>query len=140
MKTTYAAIDELYNYIVNVNPALKNAINGQIYKYERPIDSVKEDVVINALPIDNEQLQYGILNLNIFVKDIQQTINGKVNWFLNEEKIQQLAEIAQGMFVNDLWIGQYSFTIQQIVPGDDEEANVGIANFRIEYRSINVTV
>lgn len=137
MKTTYEAVDEVYARLQG--STLKAAINGNVYKYEeRPINSVKEDVVINALAIDNAQLQYGVLNVNVIVPDKEVQITEGVKQFVGQfSRLRQLAGIAATL-LTDFWSGNYHFDIQQQVNGFDEESKQHYVNFRIDYYSINV--
>lgn len=59
----------LYQLIASSN--LKQAISGDVYKFQRPVNSDKEDVVVNAITVDSEMVQSGVANVNIHVPSIQ---------------------------------------------------------------------
>ncbi|WP_160067601.1 hypothetical protein [Sphingobacterium bovisgrunnientis] len=62
------------------NSTLKTNISGAVRRYLRPTNSNNEDVTINVLnPIDFEQLQEGIFNVNVFVPnpEYSATVDGK---------------------------------------------------------------
>lgn len=68
----YSAIDQdeiLYTRIA-ASP-LAAAISGKVYRYQRPVDSNKEDIVINTITIDGEMIQRGVSNVNIHVPSIE---------------------------------------------------------------------
>lgn len=65
--------------IVNVlNQTIANSVlmsdaqkpNGSIYKDERPAGSLLEDLVVLALSFDREDVQQGVLKLNIYVPNL----------------------------------------------------------------------
>ncbi len=60
--------------------SLRTAISGSIRRYLRPTNSFREDITINVLEQDFDQLQSGILNINLFVPnpEYDATIDGKV--------------------------------------------------------------
>jgi len=69
-----------FGFSVIWNSPLKATITGAIRRYMRPTNSDKEDIVINALNLDFDQLQGGILNINLFVPNPEYsiTIDGKL--------------------------------------------------------------
>jgi len=71
MKTTAFAIDTIWK-LVNAS-ALKTALTGGIYKLQRPVNSAKEDVVINALPLTIDVPQRCDVNVNIYVPNLKLT-------------------------------------------------------------------
>lgn len=76
--TASEALDHLFSIIWNSN--LKTNISGDVRRYLRPTNSDKEDVTINLLnPVDFEQLQSGIFNINVFIPnpEYSKTIDGK---------------------------------------------------------------
>lgn len=64
--TAAEAQDHLFT--IAWNSTLKTNVSGTVRRYLRPTNSDKEDVTINILnPIDFEQLQKGVFNVNVFV-------------------------------------------------------------------------
>lgn len=75
MKTGLDMITDAY-MIINV-PEITDVITGDIYPLERPKNSDKEDIVINALPITSDQQQKGVFNINVHVPNLASLkING----------------------------------------------------------------
>lgn len=64
------AIDLIYDIVKDVS------VNGGVYKLRRPVDSNKEDLVINTLPLTNDLHQRGACNINIHVPNIKFDIKG----------------------------------------------------------------
>jgi hypothetical protein len=59
------------------------------------MNSDKEDVVINSLPINNSQMQSGVFNVNIHVPNLVLNINGNIDTTQpNHERIKQLTALA----------------------------------------------
>lgn len=78
MKTGLEMIYDCFS-ILDV-PEVRDIINGDIYFLERPKNSVLEDIVINALPITNDQLQKGVFNVNIHIPNLENVvINGEAD-------------------------------------------------------------
>lgn len=63
-----------FGFSVIWNSPLKATITGAIRRYLRPTNSDKEDIVINALNLDFDQLQGGVLNINLFVPNPEYSI------------------------------------------------------------------
>ena len=71
MKTTFDIIDKVFK-IVNVT-SVKTTIDGKVYRFARPLDSVLRDIVIFALPIAGgtyKDLQDCTVIINCFAKDL----------------------------------------------------------------------
>lgn len=65
-------------------------IGGALYKDQRPTNSDKEDIVISVLDGLNGEFQELILNVNIYVHDLDRD-NDKVE---NAPRIRQLSKLA----------------------------------------------
>lgn len=70
MKQSITAQEEVKQVLVNAG--VESLINGSIRLNMRKLGSVKEDVVINTLYWDGNQVQNGILNINIHVPNLIQ--------------------------------------------------------------------
>lgn len=137
MKTTFNLVDILWGKL-KASP-LATAINGGIYKYRRPINSRKEDVLINCLPVDNNQMQQAIANVNIHVPNQVHTLNGAVDDSQpNHVRLSELADLAIAA-LTDVWAEDYNFDVQQQILFSDDEANDHYINIRIEFNNINLS-
>lgn len=67
MKTTFESVDIIWKLL---NESLDGEITGGVYKYKRHFNSLKEDVIINSLPIVTEAVSECFLNVNCYVPDI----------------------------------------------------------------------
>ena len=144
--TSITALNMLYQHIsrsVLVTDAKKP--NGKLCKYQRPLNSLLEDVVINSLGLNREDVQEGVLNVNIYVPNIDyskipdhpqkadktQPDTARLTYLLN------LANIALGEG-EEIWeaTGNYCFELQQDNLFEDEN-NQHYLNLRVEFNSTN---
>lgn len=130
MTTTEDIIEILFNR-ANAGP-IKDTITGSVCKRRRDGDSKVEDVVINCLPINGEQLQDVIANVNIHVPDLVVSVNGMDQKQPDSVRLQQLAGIAVPHFT-DVWAAGYNYTVQQQTVFEDREAGDHYINLRIEF-------
>ena len=136
MRTTLDLVDILWAYL-NAS-ALKNELTGGIYKHIGPVNSQKEDVVINSLPIVNLDLQTAVANVNIFVPNPVQNINGVQDTSQPDSaRLQALGAMA--MVILDSHYGaDYSFSVQQSVLLSDDTSGSWFLNIRVNFYSINL--
>jgi hypothetical protein len=115
---------------------LSQTITGGVYKHERPINSDKEDVVINSLPINNSQMQSGVFNVNIHVPNLVLNINGNIDTTQpNHERIKQLTALAI-VELTDVWLNDYNFDVQQ--QNVIQDTNDTYSNIRLDFFNINI--
>jgi hypothetical protein len=81
-------------YQLTAGSILKQAISGDVYKFQRPVNSDKEDVVVNPITIDNEMVQSGVANVNIHVPSIT-TADGVMP---NTARLEELEAIGVNLF------------------------------------------
>lgn len=140
MKSTLEIVDIMY--AKTEGSALHQALlpGGEIYKGQRPVSSQNEDVVINCLPIPNQQLQQTIVNVNIHAPDKEINIGGAVSRVADYKRLKELTEIAIAFYEEDYSGDDYYFELQQQTdPIEDEEAGSHYVNLRIEFYSINIS-
>jgi hypothetical protein len=138
--TSLSALNMLYQHISHsVLMTDSKKPNGKLCKLERPLNSVLEDIVINGLGLNREDVQEGLLNVNVFVpnlilpsspNDKSQPDTARLTYLLN------LANIALGEG-DEIWeaTGQYCFNLQQENIFQDEN-NQHYINLRVEFYSI----
>ena len=62
--------DELWNWISG--SSLDSAVSGGVYKDQRPVNSVLEDIVIAVVGRDaDRQMQEAAVNVNVYVPDVR---------------------------------------------------------------------
>lgn len=138
-RTSLDAINILYLFIAGSE--LMTGIhkpNGGLYKQQRPINSVQEDVVINSITLNHLQVQSGVLNVNIHVPNLALAMAGIVDTTQpNFARLTQLGAIASGL-LNCVWepSGEWTFEVQQDNIFEDVN-NQYYLNFRINFYSRN---
>jgi hypothetical protein len=118
---------------------LDKAISGEIYKHESPTNSLFEDVVINSLTVGNEQLQRGLIVVNMYVPNKSMRINGlEGTRITNHERLLVLSKIALEE-LNEFWDdeGNYCFEVQQHSIDQDELGP--FLSIRMNFFNINIT-
>lgn len=88
MRTTLDAISIIFKVL---KQDVSSQISGDIYKLVRPLNSVKEDIIINALPVSEGLLQELALNINCYVPDIEVNVNGQVEKFPDTKRMNEVA-------------------------------------------------
>lgn len=92
--------------------ALKTAIAGTIYKDgTRPLGAKTEDAVVSFLTGLDDQIQTGVVNLNIYVPDID---NGTGTLVKNTTRCKAL-EIIANTVIQGLKPGEYRFKLASII-------------------------
>lgn len=138
MITTLDIVDILWTKI-NAS-ALKTALGsgGGVYKHQRPLNSAKEDVVINSLPVNNAQLQQAIANVNVYVPDKTINQNGAQSKVPDHVRLDALAAIAVQVLKEEYSADAYHYELQQQSLIPDEASNSHFINIRIEFFNINI--
>ncbi len=135
MKTTLDLIDVVYNELKA--GATKTAINGVVKKNSRPVNSIKEDVIINSLPVTADQLQTAIVNVNVFVPDLTVLIDGEENKIADHVRLKTLAGIATTELEDGI-NGDYTWDIQQQTVIQDDESASHYINIRLKFFISNI--
>ena len=81
--------------------ALTSGLSGGIYKLHRPINSNKEDIVINLITADNEFVQVGVCNVNLHIPMLP----------TQQPNIARMREVAKlvAAVINDGFNKKYTF-------------------------------
>lgn len=133
MKTTRTAIDEVIGVIYD--SPLRLAITGVVAR-RRPINSDKEDIIVNALTMNFSQLQRGLINVNIHVPNRTVTANGVTDTeYPDYVRLKTLTEMAIPVLKNHIGNGFY-FQVQQeqVI----EESKSSFANIRLSVQAKNI--
>lgn len=115
---------------------IKNVISGKIYKNRRPVESKLEDVVINAVSMDNSFLQDGKFNVNVYVPYQQVKIDGTTQYMPNESRMEQLTDIAYPIFDN-IFRDQFNLTIIRTEVFEEDTEKSSYVNFIINLKAYN---
>lgn len=137
MRTTLDIVDILYQAIKA--SSLKTAISGGVYKH-RPVNSGKEDVIINSLPVTGDQLQEGFANVNIHVPNLMLSIGGLQDRTQPDSvRLKALAALAVDTLKNLLAeSGDVSFTITNQTVFEEPDIFENYVNIRLKYYAVNV--
>lgn len=139
MKTDNEIKNDVYQMLLQ-SPIAK-AVTGELRKIERKPTSTKEDIIISVLANDSPlQLQEAFVNVNIYVKDIQEKAGKELHQVENTARTEELARIIADMF-HTAYIGEsYRITIaSQRVMAVVATAEHCI-NTRLLYQQINEEV
>jgi hypothetical protein len=128
MKTAPEVIDILFDLLKNV------PVSGSVRKLKRDVNSTKEDIVINALPVTGNMIQRGTLNVNIHVPDLTVNMGGQVQSHPDFTRLTELARTVTDILKDfyhetyNIWIGNQSIL---------DEPNSHYVNLKIEFRNVN---
>jgi hypothetical protein len=135
MKTTLDLVDVVYNELKS--GPLKSAINGGVYKYTRPLNSSLEDVVINSLPVTNQQLQQAIVNVNVFVPNADISLGGSQQKMADHVRLKALGALAVDELKDGI-SGDYTWDVQQQTVIQDDESDSYYINIRLQFYVSNI--
>lgn len=127
MKTTSEQTTLLW-HIVKAS-ALAGIITGGVYKMQRPVDSMFEDIVVNAINVDNELVQTGVGNINIHLPSLP-------NRMPNTARIEELATIAETQ-IKEGFGSDYTFFVENQSVIYDPDAKGWFINFRVRFKFHN---
>lgn len=101
------------------NSSLADEINGGIYRNGyRPRDSRKEDAVIIFTTSTADEVQEGVVTINIFIPDIDSDDNG--TWIENGRRTEQIEIAAQKWFESLSTVkSNYLFSLKQAITTDE---------------------
>ncbi len=116
--------------------SLKTAITGKIRKKERPAGSKLEDIVVNCLPVPNDQLQRTVANVNVFVPNQVINENGVQEMVINHARLKTLTDSVL-VLLNDVMIGDVYYEVQQQQTIEDPESQSHFTNIRLNFYNIN---
>ena len=137
MKSNLDAIDVVFALLKGGQ--LSQAIDGKIYKLKRPTNSQAEDIVLNALPISPDIPQTCVVNVNVYVRNLNVKINGKPEQKMPDTaRIRALSKMACDELF-DVAADDYYFYIAQQTTIEVEEINMHYINIRISFHYTNNT-
>lgn len=139
MKTTFDIVDELYTLVSTYSLGTSiDAPSGGFYKFQRPDNSTKEDVVINCLPITSETVQYCTANVNVHVPDKAYNIGGKVQHKPDNVRLAELAA-AYSFYMEYLMLTStgYEVTVESQSLIQEPEIKQHYVNIRLRIRVFN---
>lgn len=134
MKLTAGQIESKV-YDLLSDSLLKTTIGGKIYKEDtRPVDSKNEDIVISFLSGRDDQIQSGIVVVNVYVPDIDNGVNKGVkikNVSRCEELEQALNEFSESISIHEDFKFKTDRTIQTY---KEDSIQQHFVNIRLKYK------
>lgn len=120
--------------IVNASP-LMALIDGDIYKYQRPLNSTKKDIVINSTTIEGSisVIQRGVANVNFHAPNLS---NGRPDTLF----FQQVSDQGKVFFES---YNSEKFNFWADGPGrliKDESLDQWLMNFRLRFKFHNTQI
>lgn len=93
MKSSFD-IESILFKILKDDDTLSKMINGNIYVGDtRPLNSKKEDIIINTISITSEYLpQVATTNVNVYVPDHYITVQGQKQTQINRKRLQVISD------------------------------------------------
>lgn len=127
------ALDEMIALVYN--SPVKSSISGSI-DIVRPINSEREDISINGLPITFEQLQDGNVNVNLHVPNLKVTQNGIENTKQpNRPRLRTLQPIVYNAIHNKKTDRIYTTVVNSQLFIEDKSSYI---NFRVNIKAKNL--
>ncbi|WP_316778417.1 hypothetical protein [Pedobacter antarcticus] len=139
--TSIVVVNMLYQYIKHSELMTSaNRPKGTLCKYDRPLNSMTEDIVINGLPLIKDDVDEAVLNVNIYVPNFVFPNNQADKSQADTARLLVLSNLGNQAFKDgeEIWdeTGEYCFKYQQDTVMPDKN-NQHYLNFRIEFYSIN---
>jgi len=105
---------------------VKSSINGKLYNDRRPINSLKEDIVVNTITITTVfKPQLATSNINIYVPDVEGVKNSK--------RLKEISRVVRKVFEEHQFIGK-SVYISNLGIIQEENRKEHYVNLRIQWR------
>lgn len=140
LKTSLIAQDDVKKLLDAT--ALPSMITGQIRHNMRVLNSTKEDIIINTLYWDGDQLQSGIINVNIHVPNLKgQLAEGGSAQDRTQPNIARYLELAAvAVPVLDFHDG-FDFSLRLRNPGKLENfGNEWLYNIQVDYNYLRIDI
>lgn len=115
-------------------------ISGFIYPYQRPLNSEKEDIVVNSITVGRGPVQKGMLNVNVYVPNKAKPVsyNAVDTSQPDMPRLLVLNQMA-GEVLRDIWnaTGTVNYELQEdrlMADANDQH----YINFRVIFRALNI--
>ena len=127
MKTTFDILDLLYP-LIGV-PNITGIIDGKVYREKKPLNSKKQDIVINTLSNNNNEgiVQQSIVNINIFCKNHD-------NGIPNETKLKEITTAVKtelDVYTRTPGVYFHFNVVWQTTMQDNDDIEMSFVNIRL---------
>ncbi len=113
--------------------AISSEITGGIYKRKRPLNSVKEDIVVNTITLSQDfHPQLGTSNVNIHVPDVSVSISGVSQKMPNEARMKELSEMVISL-IRDSFVQGLLMNLESQTVITDPETDQHYVNIRVNW-------
>lgn len=114
---------------------LHREVTGGIYKTDRPLDSDKEDIVINVSANQMGQIQAAYANVNVYVQDVR--VSGQ--YVENINRTDKLSELCEDLFnVIGGADKRYRITLESQHTAANRDTNEHYINNRLLIKVLNL--
>lgn len=133
MKTGNNSVDDVFGLITSLDAM----IDGAIYKYHKPLNSKRTNVVVNSLTLSVAPLQQGIVNVNIHAPNLNPVTADGVSdsQFPDSIKLNQLATVASGL-LDCQWKDEFHTDIDTAPSMLQDSDGTWYINIRVNYYSV----
>lgn len=135
MKDTNQAISVVWKELNKAKASLN--ITGDIYKVTRALNSRKEDIVINALPMAGDSLQRCFINVNVYVNNLVIEVNGQNDPSLPDTARLQVLTSAIISLLEDVSADDHYYFVSGQQTIREEQLNQHYSNIKLEFYFIN---
>ncbi|GAB3701436.1 hypothetical protein GCM10027592_29540 [Spirosoma flavus] len=120
-------------YQVLKGSELDTALTGTVYKQVRPNGSKLEDLVINPLAIDARQFQRGRAIANLYVPNLDVTLQGQPQQVPDMARLKELGDIAVTV-LQEYHSQEYSYWLHEPKDMHDEATGDYFLQLTIDFR------
>lgn len=132
MKQTYDTDSILFG-LLKGSSAITSVITGGIYAGERPLNSVKEDIVVNTIVLSQEnEPQIGTSNINVHVPDKVVKIDEVQQKMEDRARIKTLAGLVLEA-IRSAKVPGLSLSIESQITISEVEINQHYSNIRVNW-------
>ncbi len=121
----------------SLQTSIKTKISGNVYlSGTRPLNASTEDAVISFLTGLDTQIQTGVLNINIFVPDIN---IGAAQLVKNISRCNEIEAFMLALIEEWSVKSEYKFSLNQtILTLKDEEIEQHFVNVKLKYKRLSI--
>ncbi len=133
MANSLEALDILYKAVKPIMNDIQKP-SGGVYKHQRPLNSEREDIVVNSLAMGREKgIQQGVLNVNVHIPNLLFSNNGD-NTQPNHARILYLTKAIETL-IEEVYGDDYNFHIDQDNIFQEDKSSYN--NIRVTFYSLN---
>ncbi|MBB2148808.1 hypothetical protein [Pedobacter gandavensis] len=133
METKTALTIQNIIFLRLVQKGVKAAVNltGAIYEISRPKDSLKEDIVVRTLDMNTEQVQEGVINVNIHLPNLSLTNDS------TQPNLPRFREVLEKCMDALQDVTGYDYSFKVIAPGVPyRDGSTWFVNIGVEFWSL----